>query len=263
LHPVQRSAPRAVLLAFPVGMAMATGTEAPSSAIAHLGPLDDPNRAMFGRITLWLTLLIVGALTLGLAAAAVRWHVTVWPRDSTQMATIAAEAIGHGTLWAMFQITSALLLLSAANSGLHAGSGLLHSLSRPHRSGAAIVPPLFGRVNTHHAPFWGVVLFGSAAVVLVIGSGGSAQVLVLYYAVAVFVSFLFGLAAMAFLAWRRGAHWAAGVAVLGMALCLLTLAADVARIYPLVPLAASGAIGGLLYAGWVRARRTADLVAPR
>jgi hypothetical protein len=35
------AAPLAVLLAFPVGMALATGVEAPSSAIAQLGQLDD------------------------------------------------------------------------------------------------------------------------------------------------------------------------------------------------------------------------------
>jgi hypothetical protein len=41
--------PLAVLLAFPVAMALATGVEAPSSAIAQLGQLDDPGRVRFGR----------------------------------------------------------------------------------------------------------------------------------------------------------------------------------------------------------------------
>ncbi|MGW3964242.1 hypothetical protein ACWED2_30810 [Amycolatopsis sp. NPDC005003] len=48
--------PLAVALAFPVAMALATGIEAPSSAIAQLGQLDDPGRRRFGRVTLWLTL---------------------------------------------------------------------------------------------------------------------------------------------------------------------------------------------------------------
>jgi hypothetical protein len=43
----------AVLLAFPVAMALATGVEAPSSAIAQLGQLDDAGRRSFGRVTLW------------------------------------------------------------------------------------------------------------------------------------------------------------------------------------------------------------------
>lgn len=67
----------AVLLAFPVAMALATGVEAPSSAIAQLGQLDDAGRRRFGRITLWLTLAIVGTLTLGLTAAAVHLKVGI------------------------------------------------------------------------------------------------------------------------------------------------------------------------------------------
>ena len=54
-----------VLLAFPVAMALATGVEAPSSAIAQLGQLDTSGRRRFGQITLWLTLFIVGGLDAG------------------------------------------------------------------------------------------------------------------------------------------------------------------------------------------------------
>jgi amino acid transporter len=81
----------AVALAFPVAMALATGVEAPSSAIAQLGQLDDRGRRRFGRITLWLTFGIVGSLTLGLTAAAVhlgagyrhriRRSSPTWPRS--------------------------------------------------------------------------------------------------------------------------------------------------------------------------------------
>ena len=50
----------AVVLAFPVAMALATGTEAPATAIAQLGQLDNRGRARFGRGTLALTIVIVG-----------------------------------------------------------------------------------------------------------------------------------------------------------------------------------------------------------
>ena len=43
----------AVLLAFPVAMALATGVEAPESAIAQLGQLNDDGRRRFGQVTLW------------------------------------------------------------------------------------------------------------------------------------------------------------------------------------------------------------------
>ncbi len=60
------SRPLAVVLAFPVAMALATGTEAPSSAIAPLGQLGEQGKRRFGRWTSWLTLGVVGALTLGI-----------------------------------------------------------------------------------------------------------------------------------------------------------------------------------------------------
>ncbi len=67
----------AVLLAFPVAMALATGTEAPATSIAQLGQLEDRGRWRFGRGTLALTIVIVGALTLGLTALAVHLHVGI------------------------------------------------------------------------------------------------------------------------------------------------------------------------------------------
>src|SRR5439155_25139264 len=58
----------AITFAFPVAMALATGVEAPSSAIAPLGQLDQQGRKRFGRITLWLKLVIVGGLTYSITA---------------------------------------------------------------------------------------------------------------------------------------------------------------------------------------------------
>ena len=58
-------------------MALATGVEAPSSAIAQLGQLDDAGRRRFGRVTLWLTLAIVGSITLALTAEAVHLRIGI------------------------------------------------------------------------------------------------------------------------------------------------------------------------------------------
>ena len=114
--------PVAVALAFPVAMALATGIEAPSSAIAQLGELDDPDRRRFGRITLWLTLLVVGTLTLGLTAETVHLNIGVPPNDSTQIAELARVATAPA-LFAAFQLATALLLLSAARVAVDAESG--------------------------------------------------------------------------------------------------------------------------------------------
>jgi hypothetical protein len=122
------TAPVAVALAFPVAMALATGVEAPSSAIAQLGQLNDAGRKLFGRVTLWLTLGIVGTLTLGLAAAARRLHGGVPVTDSTQIAEIARAAAGPAS-FAAFQAMTALLLLAAASSSFQARPGVLKALA--------------------------------------------------------------------------------------------------------------------------------------
>jgi hypothetical protein len=65
----------AVLFSFPVAMALATGTEAPSTAIAQLGQIGPADRRRFARGTLAATFVIVAGLTIGLAWLAVRLHV--------------------------------------------------------------------------------------------------------------------------------------------------------------------------------------------
>ena len=66
------SAVVAVLLSFPVAMALATGTEAPAAAIGQLGQLRATDRRRFARATIVLTMAIVTALTIGITALAVR-----------------------------------------------------------------------------------------------------------------------------------------------------------------------------------------------
>src|SRR4051812_10200390 len=107
-----RSPPLAVLLAFPVAMALATGVEAPSSAVAQLGQLDRAGKIQFGRVTLWMTLLVVAWLTLGLTVLALRLHVGIPPADSTQTAQLAKAAVGSNFLFGAFQLASAVLLLA-------------------------------------------------------------------------------------------------------------------------------------------------------
>jgi amino acid permease-like protein len=250
----QRWPPVAVLLAFPVAMALATGVEAPSSAIAQLGQLDDTGRRRFGRITLWLMLMIVVWLTAGLTVLAVRLRVGVPPANSTQVAEIARTAVGNGPLFAAFQSTTALLLLAAASSSFQAGPGLLKALAGGGQ-GLGILPAPLGRANRHHTPYWSVAVFLVVAAALVVAAGGKEQQLVLFYAVAVFLAFLSGLLAMSrfFRTERRRKLLAAST--LGAGAVALTLALNLARGYPIASLAAAAAIAGALWRLWVRAGR--------
>lgn len=251
------SAPLAVILAFPVAMALATGVEAPSSAIAQLPQLTDAGRTSFGRWALWLTLGIVGVLTIGLAVAAVHLQIGVPHENTTLVAEVARAGSSHA-VFAAFQGATALLLLSAASSSFQAGPGLLKALARsatPGESRHGVLPSLFGRTNKHHVPLAGVLVFYLLSAAVVAAAGARDQELVLFYAVAVFVSFLMGLAAMGVFARReRRTGWL----ILNVAASLavgFTLVANLFRPAAIGSLLATALVAGGLYAAWVRAGR--------
>jgi len=247
----------AVGLAFPVAMALATGVEAPSSAIAQLGQLNQHGRRRFGQVTLWLTLLIVGGLTLGLTVLAVRLGVGIPPRNSTQIAEVARVA-GSPLLFALFQLTTTLLLLSAASSSFQAGPGLLKALARhpgTEGQGHGMLPSWMGRTNRHYTPYWGVVLYLLIAAAVVVAVDAQDQELVLFYAVAVFVSFLMGLLAMVQFSRRERRPLSLAVNLLGTLVVSVTLVMNLLRGWPLLSLAAAGVVAGALWVLWVRAGR--------
>jgi hypothetical protein len=244
----------AVLLAFPVAMALATGVEAPSSAIAQLGQLDDAGRRRFGRITLWLMLAVVLWLSVGLSAAAVHLRIGIPPPDSTQIAETARAAAGSGALFAAFQLTTGALLLAAASSSFQAGPGVLKALAVG-GGGAGVLPARLAATNRHHTPYWGVAAFLVAAAACALGAGGHEQRLVLFYAVAVFIAFLAGLLSMMRFFVAEGRWLLCGTSGLGAIAVAVTLAVNLARGYPIVSLAAALVIAALLHRLWVRAGR--------
>lgn len=243
----------AIALAFPVAMALATGVEAPSSAIAQLGQLDDEGRRAFGRWTLWVTLGTVGLLTLGLSFAIVRLDIGVPPADSTLLAQLARRA-GPPIVFGLFQATSAVLLLAAASSSFQAGPGLLKALARGARR-PGVLPDAFGQTNRHHTPVLGVLVCMVGAAAMVIAAEGRDQELVLFYAVAVFVSFLAGLGAMARIHLAEGRRRALVLDLIGTALVAFTLTANLARGYPIVSLVAALVAAWVLHRMWTRAGR--------
>ncbi|MBI2238068.1 MAG: APC family permease [Actinobacteria bacterium] len=247
-----------VLLAFPVAMALATGVEAPSSAIAQLGQLDNRGRRRFGRITLWLTFAIEGSLTVLITALAVRLSVGIPRRDSTLIADVAEASVGRGSLFALFQLTSSLLLLAAASSSFQAGPGLLKALSRrDHGNGGTvgILPRILGKTNEHHTPYWSVLVYLVVSGLVVVAAAGREQELILFYAVAVFVSFLAGLLSMARFSRREGDRRHQLVNLFGAAVVAFTILVNLRRGYPIFSLLASAGIAVALYALWVRSGR--------
>jgi hypothetical protein len=246
--------PVAVLLAYPVAMALATGVEAPSSAIAQLGALDDAGRIHFGRVTLWSMFAIVAWLTVALTVLAVRLRVGVPTGHETQMSQIGRTAVGNGPLFAGFQLTTAILLLAAASSSLQAGPGLMKALAKG-SGGIGVLPRGLGRVNQHRTPYASVALFVAISGLLIVVADAREQELVIFYAVTVFVAFLCGLLAMARFFRRERRRLLLAVATIAALAVAVTLCVDLARLTPLVSLAAALAISGALYALWLSAGR--------
>jgi hypothetical protein len=249
-----------VLLALPLGMALATGVEAPSDAIAQLPQLGDRARRLFGRLTLWLMVAIVGSLTLSIAALAMRLGVGAPGEDSTLLAEVARQASGGGALFALFQAASTLLLLAAAASSYMAGSGLLKALSRVGSGGEGLLPARLGRVNRFLVPHWGVIAVLVVAAALVTAAAGDEQQLVQFYAVSVFASFLAATVGCARLSQREGRLGAAAVNLLGAALVAFVLVLNMTRIDSVIALAASGLIALWLWRTWVARGRPRGVV---
>lgn len=122
-----------------------------------------------------------------------------------------------------------------------------------------ILPRSLGDTNRHHTPYWSVAVYLLVSAVVLLAASGREQELVLFYAVAVFVSFLAGLLAMARFSLQDQRLGLAAVNIAGTVAVSFTLVVNLARGYPLLSIAATTAIAGVLYALWARAGRPAGI----
>jgi hypothetical protein len=251
----------AVLAALPLGMALATGVEAPSNAIAQLPQLGDRGRRLFGRGTLWLMVAIVGCLTLCFAALAVRLGVGLPDGDSTLLAEVARTSVGGGFAFASFQAFSALLLLAAAASSYLAGSGVLKALAGLGLDGSAgLLPERLRRENRFLVAHWGVLAVFAAAAAMIVAAGGREQDLVQFYAVSVFASFLAATLACARLSLRDRRPAAVAANFAGAALVALVLVLNLTRLDSAIALLGSLAVAAYLWRAWVARGRPGGVV---
>ena len=119
----------------------------------------------------------------------------------------------------------------------------------------ACSPAPLGRTNQHHTPVAAVGPLSFIAAAIIIVASGQEQELVLVYAVAVFVSFLAGLLAMARFSHRRGARLLTATNLVGAVGVAFTLLVNLERGYPLLALGGTVLIAAVLYWRWVRAGR--------
>jgi hypothetical protein len=251
----------AVLMALPLGMALATGVEAPSDAIAQLPQLASGQRRLFGRLTLWLMVAIVGGLTVCFAVLAVRLAVPLPGADSTLLAEIARQAVGGGLALATFQALSTLLLLAAAASSYLAGSGVLKALAGLAQEGQrGLLPAPLRRENRFLVAHWGVLTVLAVSSAMILAAAGDVQRLVQFYAVSVFASFLAATLGCARLSHRDERYGAMALNLLGAALVALVLALNLTRLDSVVALLVSAAIALYLWRAWVARGRPDGIV---
>jgi hypothetical protein len=145
-----------------------------------------------------------------------------------------------------------------ASSSFQAGPGLLKALSqhrRPDGTIASVLPAWLGTNNRHHTPFRPVIVFAVVSAAGTAAADARDQGLVLVYPVAVFLSFLAGLIAMATFSHRDGHKRALVVNLVAAIGLAFTVAVNLSRGDPIASLAASLLIAAGLYAEGLRAGR--------
>jgi amino acid transporter len=180
-----------IMSAFAQGCTAMTGTEAISDGTLAFKPPEWQN----ARRTLLAMGLILGTMFLGISYLAT--HLQVVPAlDETVLSQIGRAVFGDGSFpWILLQVTTALILILAANTAYADFPRLSFFLARDQ-----FLPRLFKFRGDRLAFTAGIVLLTTLALALLIIFHGSLDALIPLYAVGVFTSFTLSQAGMV-------AHW--------------------------------------------------------
>jgi amino acid transporter len=181
-----------LLKAFSAGCSALTGVE----AIANGVPLFKQPRATRAKQTELMLGLILGAMLLGLAVLADRWHVG--PRSGqTVLSQIMAMAVGRHWAFYLMSLTTTLVLALAANTSFGAMPLLASVIARddylPHRFALRDDRQVFA------SGIWALAVLSAALLVAV---GGNTLRLIPLFAIGVFTGFTLAQAGMV-VHWRR------------------------------------------------------------
>ncbi|HWR31265.1 MAG TPA: APC family permease [Negativicutes bacterium] len=182
-----------ILRAFASGCTALTGVEAVSNAIPNF---QEPAQSNAKKV-LFLLALIVLLIFGGTSYLATLYHAMPNPNE-TVVAQIASQVFGDSIMFYVIQLTTALILVMAANTSFTDLPLLLSLLAKD-----GYVPRQFahrgGRLNFSN----GIDFLGLAAAVLVVIFDGETHLLMPLYAVGVFASFTLSQSGM----WW---HWVKG-----------------------------------------------------
>ena len=181
-----------ILRAFASGCTALTGVEAVSNAIPNF---QEPCQINAKKVLLWLAILVL-LIFGGTSYLATLYHALPNP-DETVIAQIAEQVFGDSPMYYILQLTTALILVMAANTAFTDLPLLLSLLAKD-----GYMPRQFarrgGRLNFSN----GIDFLGLAAAALVIAFNGETHLLLPLYAVGVFASFTLSQSGM-WLRWVR------------------------------------------------------------
>lgn len=193
-----------VLKAFSAGCSALTGVE----AIANGVPLFKQPRVPRAKRTELLLGAILGAMLVGLAVLADRWHIG--PRSGqTVLSQIMAAAVGRHWAYYVVSLTITVVLALAANTSFGGLPVLASLLARDN-----YLPHLFalrGDRQVFANGIWALAILSGALLVAV---GGNTLTLIPLFAIGVFTGFTFSQSGLV-VHWRRNrpARWRWGAAV--------------------------------------------------
>ena len=198
LRPIEGISVLLVLRAFSSGATAMTGIEAISNAV----PAFQPPAWRNARTVLTLML---GLLVTMFAGLVIVIHLDgIVPRPGeTLLSQLARHSLGSGVLYAYVQISTALVLLLAANTAFNGFPRLLSFMAH---NGHA--PRLFLRLGDRLAFSNGTILLAAAAALVFTAFDAKTDALIPLYAVGVFVAFTFSQTGMVVHWWRHhDPHW--------------------------------------------------------
>ena len=180
------------LRAFASGCTALSGVEAVSNGIPNFKEPSQKNAKAVLVLLAFLVFFIFG----GLSFLATIYHPVPHP-DVTVFAQIAQQVFGKTIMFYIMQVTTAIILLMAANTA-YAGLPLLLSIMA--KDGYA--PRQFSQRGKRLSFSNGIILLAIAAAMLIIVFKGDTHLLLPLYAVGVFLSFTLSQSGM-FLKWIR------------------------------------------------------------
>jgi amino acid transporter len=204
-----------VLKAFSAGCSALTGVE----AIANGVPLFREPRARRAKTTELLLGIILGAMLLGLAVLAKRWHVG--PRSGqTVLSQIMSLAVGRGWAYYIVSITITIVLALAANTSF-GGLPILSSLLARDN----YVPHLFALRGDRQTYAFGIGALAVMSGVLLLAVRGNTNTLIPLFAIGVFTGFTLSQTGLV-VHWRRlrPPHWHVRAAINGIGAVITAVA---------------------------------------